>query len=91
MNEQLGFSSKKYLQINRFQAVIREIHSNTCISIAQVAYQFGYADQAHFSHEFKLMTGLSPKKYLNLLGKQEYFELQDDNYYSTGMMGYNMQ
>lgn len=89
MNQQIGFASKKFLQVNRFQAALNHIHKSSQVSLAQTAYHFGYTDQAHFSHEFKLMTGLPPKKYLQYLGKKEFYKLDEANYYS-GTTGYRI-
>ena len=33
-------------------------------ALAEVAYQAGYADQAHFSHDFKAVVGVTPGQYL---------------------------
>ncbi|MEB3733836.1 helix-turn-helix domain-containing protein [Halopseudomonas pachastrellae] len=32
--------------------------------LAEVAYRAGYADQAHFSHDFKAVVGVTPGQYL---------------------------
>ncbi len=59
---QFGLSPKLWLQLTRFDQVIRfDIASN---SLAETAATFGYADQSHLSHEFKRFAGRSPGLYL---------------------------
>lgn len=39
------------------------ILSSSDMSMGQVAIITGYADQAHFSKQFKMITGMSPVKW----------------------------
>lgn len=71
-NEAFGVPVKTFLQINRFCSVLRYLHARQVVSLSDTAYQFGYADQAHFSHEFKTMIGQSPKKHLQKIGKKAF-------------------
>lgn len=59
----VGINPKKYASIVRFQNVIqmRRKHKNS--SMFQLAFDNGYYDQAHFIHDFKSFTGLSPKEF----------------------------
>jgi AraC-like DNA-binding protein len=59
----VGMNPKKYANIVRFQNVIqmRRKHENT--SMMQLAFDNGYYDHAHFIHDFKSFTGLSPKEF----------------------------
>ena len=57
--ECVGFSPKYYSRIIRFQSTL--LHPHT--SITDIAYSFGYADQAHFIREFQEFSGISPKYY----------------------------
>ncbi len=58
-SERVGFSPKYYSRIIRFQSTL--LHPRT--SITDIAYSFGYADQAHFIREFQEFSGISPKHY----------------------------
>ena len=87
VQEQIGFTAKHFLQIYRFNNTLSHIHKSEKISLAQMAYQFGYSDQAHFSHEFKTMTDLSPKAYLKQIRKEDFVEL-DGEFLLTGMSGF---
>lgn len=59
----VGINPKKYASIARFQNVIqmRRKHKNS--SMFQLAFDNGYYDHAHFIHDFKSFTGLSPKEF----------------------------
>jgi AraC-like DNA-binding protein len=59
----VGINPKKYASIARFQNVIqmRREHKNS--SMFQLAFDNGYYDHAHFIHDFKSFTGLSPKEF----------------------------
>jgi AraC-like DNA-binding protein len=59
----VGINPKKYASIFRFQNVIqmRRKHKNS--SMFQLAFDNGYYDHAHFIHDFKSFTGLSPKEF----------------------------
>lgn len=59
----VGINPKKYAGIVRFQNVLqmRRKHKNS--SMFQLAFDNGYYDHAHFIHDFKSFTGLSPKEF----------------------------
>ena len=59
----VGINPKNYASIVRFQNVIqmRRKHKNS--SMFQLAFDNGYYDHAHFIHDFKSYTGLSPKEF----------------------------
>lgn len=57
----LGVSPKKFAKLVRFQRVVEKIRSHaSAVNLADVAYEFGYVDQAHFIRDFKSMSGRSP-------------------------------
>jgi AraC-like DNA-binding protein len=51
-----GFSPKLYMRILRFQEAIKA-YPNRRKSLAEIAYDCGYADQSHFIHDFKEFSG----------------------------------
>ncbi|NLM68273.1 MAG: AraC family transcriptional regulator [Enterococcus sp.] len=61
----VGINPKKFASIVRFQNVIqmRRMHNNS--SMFQLAFDNGYYDQSHFIHDFKGLTGLTPKAFFN--------------------------
>ncbi|RRD60767.1 helix-turn-helix domain-containing protein [Tannerella forsythia] len=56
-----GFSLRKYIKIKRFKQVFRYLQSTkNKENLTEIAYRFGYYDQAHFNRNFKEFTNLSP-------------------------------
>jgi AraC-like DNA-binding protein len=57
----LGIPPKKFSNIVRFQRALEKIQSNSASgNLIDIAYEFGYADQAHFIRDFKSMSGIVP-------------------------------
>jgi AraC-like DNA-binding protein len=63
--EYIGISPKQYLKIIRLQAAIDHKSKNKQISLTNLAYENGYYDQSHFIHDFRTMTGLTPKQFFD--------------------------
>lgn len=63
--EYIGISPKQYLKIIRLQAVIDHKSKHKQISLTNLAYENGYYDQSHFIHDFRTMTGLTPKQFFD--------------------------
>ncbi|MFJ1490120.1 helix-turn-helix domain-containing protein [Capnocytophaga canis] len=60
-----GFSLRKYTKIKRFEQVFRYLQSTkNKENLTEIAYRFGYYDQAHFNRDFKEFTGRSPKDFI---------------------------
>lgn len=63
----VGLSPRVYTRLVRFQRTIDYGFDRTAGRWIDVALEAGYADQAHFSREFREITGISPTEYaLNL-------------------------
>ena len=60
----VGVNPKKFASIVRFQNVI-QMKSKHKKSMSQLAFDNGYYDQSHFIHDFKSLTGLTPKAFFN--------------------------
>lgn len=58
--EKIGISPKHYLRISRVNEVYNQLRENQVLNFAELAYQTGYTDQAHFIKEFKNLTGAKP-------------------------------
>lgn len=61
---QVGVSPKRYCRIRRFQLAVARAHRGRRVDWAQVALDCGYYDQAHFIHEFRAFSGLTPTGYV---------------------------
>ena len=62
-NDQVGLTPKLYCRIQRFQKVLRRIAKRGEIDWTDMALDCGYFDQAHFIHDFKAFSGLTPAAY----------------------------
>lgn len=60
----VGVTPKRFCRIQRFQRVLAEITSGHMISWVSLANDLGFADQAHFIHEFQHFSGINPRAYL---------------------------
>lgn len=62
--QHVGLTPKSFMRIMRFQRVIRDIETQASLRWTDVAYQSGYYDQAHFIHDFRHFSGLTPGDYV---------------------------
>lgn len=61
---QVGLTPKLFARVQRFQNVIQNLSSEQDVDWVGVALNCGYYDQAHFIHDFRNFSGLSPATYL---------------------------
>ncbi len=59
----VGLSPKWLIQRRRLHDAVARLKAGDR-SLADVAADLGYADQAHFTHDFRTVTGLTPGRYL---------------------------
>lgn len=65
----VGLSPLKYLQIVRLHHFLSIIRStDKSVSFTTAGLESGYYDQSHLIHNFKQITGLTPKQYLSTAG-----------------------
>jgi AraC-like DNA-binding protein len=61
--EQVGLTPKRFARVRRIQrilgALLCPVEVNWCI----LAAEYGFADQAHFIHDFRDLTGITPSAY----------------------------
>jgi len=55
-----GVSPKKLARAIRFEMIALRLFTNPAMNLLDLAYEFGYADQAHFIHDFKAFAQLTP-------------------------------
>lgn len=63
--DEVGLTPKLYCRVQRFQDALRRLHRRSSqLDLADLAYACGYFDQAHFNHDFRDFSGISPTAYL---------------------------
>ncbi|MGI8990778.1 MAG: DUF6597 domain-containing transcriptional factor [Bryobacteraceae bacterium] len=58
-----GLTPKAFCRVRRFQHVLRSIHGAREVDWADVSLDSGYFDQAHFIHDFRAFSSLTPTEY----------------------------
>lgn len=66
--EQIGLTPKAYARVIRFDRAATALRKAEDRSLAEIAYDCGYADQAHLTHEFRELAGLTPKTFRVAVG-----------------------
>jgi AraC-like DNA-binding protein len=64
---EIGMSAKLFARILRFNHAKRLIEQDPEIGLAGLTYETGYADQAHFSHNFRELFGYTPAQFKALM------------------------
>jgi AraC-like DNA-binding protein len=60
---EVGLTPKQYCRLMRFQRAVSAAHADAAIDWSEVALACGYFDQAHFIHDFREFSGLTPGGY----------------------------
>ncbi len=63
-HEQVGVSPKTFHRVRRFQHTIQRLRGVRQVNWADLAIDCGYYDQAHLSHDFRQIAGMTPSAYL---------------------------
>jgi AraC-like DNA-binding protein len=58
-----GFNPKLFLRITKFNAMLGKTFENKTLS--DIAFDYGYYDHAHFTHDFHQFSNSNPKEYFN--------------------------
>lgn len=58
---EIGLSPKRFARTLRFGSAITRLSAPEGLSLAQVAADCGYADQSHFTRDFKVFAGETPQ------------------------------
>jgi AraC-like DNA-binding protein len=64
--ELVGVTPKRLARTYRFAAIVRAINPGGPVDWGDLAGRAGFFDQAHFGHEFRAFTGLTPTRYLEV-------------------------
>jgi AraC-like DNA-binding protein len=74
----VGLTPKIFARVCAFQKAVKWIGQKPLVDWADTAVACGYYDQAHFIHEFRAFSGLTPGAYLKLRGPYlNYLTLND--------------
>lgn len=60
---EVGLAPKQYCRLIRFQRAVSAAHADVELDWSDVALACGYFDQAHFIHDFREFSGLTPGGY----------------------------
>ena len=63
VEQRTGMSPKWLIQRRRLHDAVEALKSGR-VSLADTAADLGYTDQAHFTHDFRTVTGMTPGAYL---------------------------
>ena len=63
-HEQVGVSPKTFHRVRRFQHTLARLRGVRQVNWADLALDCGYYDQAHLSHDFRQIAGMTPSAYL---------------------------
>jgi AraC-like DNA-binding protein len=61
---QVGMPPKMLARLSRFEAAHRHIFEARELSFTRLAHDLGYADQAHFTREFRVFAARSPSRFV---------------------------
>jgi AraC-like DNA-binding protein len=64
--ELIGVTPKRLARTYRFAATVFTIDPARPVDWSELAGRAGYFDQAHFGHEFRAFTGLTPTRYVEV-------------------------
>ena len=67
--QKIGLTPKRYMRLARLNEVNRLLEKHRQLDLAAVAYESGYADQAHFIRDFKHFTGEKPTAFVRERGQ----------------------
>jgi AraC-like DNA-binding protein len=61
--EQVGVTPKRFCRVQRFQKVLRSSALGHDIDWSAIALECSYFEKAHFIHDFRAFSGLTPAAY----------------------------
>jgi len=64
--DQTGLTPKAFQRVRRFQRILQALRQKSDGNWAALAANCGYYDQAHFIHDFKTFSGMTPGQYITV-------------------------
>ncbi len=84
-NEQVGLAPKTMAGIARVRTVLERVHGPDRCDRSALAYDAGFADQAHLVREFTAAVGITPERYLQIfrrcgleIGGHVYLQIREE-------------
>jgi AraC-like DNA-binding protein len=74
---EVGVTPKAFARLRRFQHVLGFVEHLTEVDWIDVAQRYGYFDQAHFIHDFREFSGVSPSVYLKYRASRNHIAVHD--------------
>jgi len=74
---EVGLTPKTFSRVCRFQHVLGQVEHVADVDWTSVALDCGYFDQAHFIHDFREFTGVSPTIYLRYRESRNHIAVHD--------------
>ena len=62
--ETVGLAPKRYATVARLNSTLRHLSTGRPLTLAEVAVDNGYFDEAHMSHDFTRYFGMSPARFV---------------------------
>ncbi len=62
----IGLTPKRYCRVQRFRRAVLQANRGQSVDWMSVALDAGYYDQAHFIHDFREFSGLTPTDYVGV-------------------------
>jgi AraC-like DNA-binding protein len=63
-SQQTGLSPKMFARLIRFRTAAMLLQQQPMLPLQDLVHEIGFYDQAHFIHDFKAFSGLTPTEYL---------------------------
>jgi len=60
----VGITPKKYQRILRFEKALEKLGVANYAQLTSISYELNFSDQAHFIHDFKSFSGISPYEFV---------------------------
>lgn len=61
--DQVGLAPKRFARVRRLQHALRSLRTAPTPDWCEIAASLGFSDQAHFIHDFRDLTGITPSAY----------------------------
>lgn len=74
---EVGLTPKLYCRVRRFQRVLGILERAAEVDWTDVALSCGYFDQAHFIHDFRAFSGVTPSQYLRYRTSRNHVAVHD--------------